>query len=76
MSDRVSGFLVTLERDLRDEDAEAIKTALEMVRHVLSVKALPENGNNWEVMMATDRVRQELSEKLWEVIHPKRGSNG
>jgi hypothetical protein len=38
VTDRHSGYVVTLADDVRDDDAEAIITALRMVRGVISVQ--------------------------------------
>jgi hypothetical protein len=38
MTDRHAGYLVTLADDIREDDAEAILTALRMVRGVQSVE--------------------------------------
>lgn len=38
MTDRVKGFTVTLDKDMRDDDFEAIKTAVEMIKGVLHVE--------------------------------------
>lgn len=38
MTDRHSGYLVVLDQDIREDDAEATLTALRMVRGVLSVE--------------------------------------
>lgn len=37
MTDRIKGFLVTLESNIREDDAEAILNALQMVKLVHSV---------------------------------------
>lgn len=38
MTDRLKGVLITFDRDIRDDDAEAILTALKMVKGVMTVK--------------------------------------
>jgi len=38
MTDRLKGILVTFEKDIREDDAEKILTAIKMIRGVLSVK--------------------------------------
>jgi len=37
MTDRIKGFVVTLEQDMREDDVEAITNAIRMVRGVLDV---------------------------------------
>ena len=67
MTDRHSGYVVTLRTDVREDDGEAILTALRMVKGVLSVEPVvhaPEidiatgraNADWWD---ALDRLRQE-----------------
>ena len=38
MTDRIKGFTVTLERDIRDDDFQRIREAVEMVKGVLHVE--------------------------------------
>lgn len=38
MTDRHAGYVITLEEDVREDDAAAIKTALSMIKGVLSVE--------------------------------------
>ena len=38
MTDRHAGYLVTLDRDIREDDAEAIMAAIHMIKGVISVK--------------------------------------
>jgi hypothetical protein len=38
MTNRVKGFTVTLERDIRDDDFQRIKEAVEMVKGVVHVE--------------------------------------
>ena len=61
MTDRIKGFTVTLEKDLRDDDAEHIKIALESVRGVASVT--PSIVNSGDIMN-----RQQIKHDMWEKI--------
>lgn len=56
MTDRHSGYIVTLAEDIREDDAEYILNALRMVKGVASVKPLV---GGWEVHVASER-RDEL----------------
>ncbi len=38
MTDRIKGYLVTLEGDFRDDDAEHIQSAIQMIKGVYKVK--------------------------------------
>lgn len=65
MSDRVKGFVVTLERDIRDDDAEGIRNAICMIREVCSVQPIVVNpGDHIERM----RIRAELEKKLYQAL--------
>jgi hypothetical protein len=68
MTDRINALTVVLNVDIRDDDAEPIIAAIRQIRHVLSVAA---NVSSLEDHVARTRVRQELTDKLWEVLHPK-----
>ena len=66
MTDRHAGFIVTLKNDTRDDDdAEAIVTALRMVKGVLSVKPIPADFGQH---LADERARAELRDKLWNIV--------
>lgn len=65
MTDRLKGFTVILEQDMRDDDAEAIKQAILALRLVQDVKpigALPDD------YFARSRVRHELWKKVMDVF--------
>jgi len=62
MTDRIKGFVVTLDKDLRDDDVEIIKTALSMVKGVTNVTAAVTNHDD---IMNRERVKSELREKFW-----------
>lgn len=73
MTDRFCGFVVSLERDLRDDDAAAVIAAIQMIKGVIDVK--PVLGGA-EEQIAEDRIRQDLSGQLLDVVRnyrPKRG---
>lgn len=68
MTDRYSGFVVTLEENMREDDAQAVLAALRMVRGVIGVEPVI---SNVEQVIADKRARRELGEKLWAVLYPK-----
>lgn len=68
MTDRLKGVWVAFERDIRDDDAEAIIKAIRMIRHVAAVKGNIADSNDWINRM---QIRTELGEKLWAVLYPK-----
>ncbi len=65
MTDRIAGFIVTLDQDIRDDDVEPIIAAIRQLRHVISVTPLVSSP---DLHMAAARVRSELSRKLWEAL--------
>lgn len=69
MTDRLNTLTVVLEQPIRDDDAEVIINAIKMVKGVLSVKG---NVADHTEYMAEERARQDLGQKLWEVIYPKK----
>ena len=77
MTDRHAGYIVVLDTDLREDDAEPVLAALRMVKGVLSVEPLT---SGWEVHVAEDRVRFELGKAVQEsvraVLYPERKSGG
>lgn len=68
MTDRYHSFTVVLERDTRDDDAQDLLTALRQFRGVADV--VP-NVASLESQVALSRARQELGDKLVNVLWPK-----
>lgn len=66
MTDRVNSFVVILENDIREDDAQEIKSALGMVKGVIRVE---ENVATVGDLISAHRVKQELSEKLFRVLN-------
>lgn len=60
MTDRLSGFQVTMRTDVRDDDAEAVISAIRMIKGVADVRPILAENYNPEVI----RQRIEMSEKL------------
>ena len=67
MTDRYNGFVVILEKDIRDDDAEPILNAIRMIKGVLSVTPYI---SSFESLMAESRARADLGKKIFEVIYP------
>jgi hypothetical protein len=68
MTDRYNTLTVALEKDIRDEDAEVLISAIKQLRGVLTVTGNVVDGNEW---LIGQRVRHELGKKLWQVLYPK-----
>ncbi len=69
MTDRYHSLTVILEKDMRDDDAERMIEAIQMIKGVLDVKPVISDPTSW---MAEERARRELGEKLWNVLYPKK----
>lgn len=65
MTDRVNALVVVLAEDVRDDDCEAVMTALRMIRGVVNVSA---NVVDISDHVAQARARNELRKKLWAVL--------
>lgn len=77
MTDRHAGYIVVLDTDLDEDDAEPVLAALRMVKGVRSVEPLV---SSWEVHVAEERVRFELGKAVQDavraVLFPERKSSG
>ena len=66
MTDRVKGFTVTLEKDIRIDDVEEILSAVRMIRGVAHVEPSITTHNDH---MNRQRIKGELLMKLFKVLH-------
>ncbi len=65
MTDRYYALTVVLEKNLREDDAEPIIAAIQLLRGVRSVTA---HVGDVEIHAAMVRAKGELTEKLFEVL--------
>lgn len=65
MNERLSGLLITLDDDTREDDAEHTIAAIRQIKGVLSVQGLSVNPT---FQMACERVRADLRTRLYEVL--------
>ena len=65
MSDRINGFVVVLDNDLHEDDAEKIKNAILAMKHVIQVGS---NVGDVGSFIIKERVRIELLTKIIEEI--------
>ena len=65
MTDRLKGVIVTFEQDIREDDAEALIAAIQMIRGVLKVDPITANFDD---EMNRSRVKYELRKKLFEAL--------
>lgn len=63
MTDRIKGFTVTLEKDIREDDVEVITQAISMIKGVANVEP---SISTIEDQFARQRVKSELREKFWK----------
>jgi hypothetical protein len=68
MTDRIFAYTVTLEREIREDDAEHITNAIRMIKGVTSaVPIVASVESHW----ALEAARRELRDELWRVLYPK-----
>lgn len=65
MTDRYNAITVHLATDIRDDDAEAILTAIRMVKGVAKVEPLVADVS---AAIGEERARRQLVDQLWEVL--------
>ena len=69
MTTRLKGFTVALEHDIREDDAETIKSAIESLRWVLSVKPIESDPRDW---INRSQIKNQLREKLFDVLEEEK----
>jgi hypothetical protein len=65
MTDRIKGFTITLQKDIRDDDMNQILTTLKMIKYVVDVEPVIFTG---EDRMAEQRLKAELRGKVYEFL--------
>ena len=65
MTDRFKGLIVTFEKDIREDDAEAIIKAIQQLRAVADVRGSVSNPDD---LMNQQRAKYELKEKMYGVL--------
>jgi len=68
MTDRLAGFIVTLETPVREDDVESTRKAILQLKGVISVSPVVANA---EFYMAREQARVELTHDLLDVLAPK-----
>lgn len=72
MTDRFNTITVVLEKEMRDDDAEATLAAIRQIRGVLDAKGNVSDMTEW---MAETRARRELGEKLLAILYSRKGES-
>ena len=65
MTERFNGFFVTLEKDIREDDAKAIMDAISQLRGVINVAG---NASDFSEHVAQRRIRHELISKMLDML--------
>lgn len=65
MTDRHAAYIVTLNHDIREDDAEAILNALRMVKHVLSVEPVVAD---YSQHVAEQRANDAWRERIYKMV--------
>lgn len=68
MTDRVNRLYVALERDIREDDVEALVDAIRMMRGVMGVETHVTDEADW---VADERARREVRDKIQAILWPK-----
>jgi hypothetical protein len=69
MTDRIKGFTVTLDRDIRDDDFQRILEAVEMIKGVAHVEP---SITTSEDHMNRQRIKSELLTKMFRILHEEK----
>lgn len=67
MTDRHKGYVVTLENDIREDDAAEIVKLIGMVKGVIAVQPIV---NDISTMIAEERAREEIRNQLFDLLYP------
>lgn len=73
VTDRHAAYIVVLEENIREDDAQATLSALGMVRGVASVKPVVASA---EVHVAQERALHRLRSEVAAVLWPQRNAGG
>lgn len=66
MTERVNGFFVALDHDIRTDDFETIKNAVLAIKHVIGVE---ENIDSCSLYVAQERFRSDMGSKIVDLIY-------
>ena len=68
MTDRYAALTVALEKDMREDDAQALIAAIKTMRGVCDVTGEVVNPMDFTML---SRVRIDLAYKIWPILFPK-----
>jgi hypothetical protein len=69
MTDRVNGFFVTLDENIREDNAQSTIEAIKHIKGVLTVKA---NISDISEHVVSERIRHDLYMKISKAIFPNK----
>jgi len=67
MTDRFAGFVVSLEKDLREDDAAATLNAIRQIKGVIDVVPVISSG---DLHIAEARAQRAIEKKILNVLYP------
>ncbi len=67
MTDRVKGFHVILDHDIRDDDVEGLRQAILHLRCVENVSSVLVTPDDW---MGRERAKLEIRDKILDLLIP------
>lgn len=65
MTDRLKGVVVTFNSDIREDDAESIINAIQMIKGVLKVTPSVRDHND---IMNRSKIKREIEERIWNAL--------
>jgi len=65
MTDRHVGYVVTLDREVREDDAEAIITAIRMIKGVIGVEPVLQSPDHHIAVM---KAKRDIEDRLWTAL--------
>jgi hypothetical protein len=73
VTDRHAGYLVVLDRDIREDDAEQILTALRMIRGVAEVRPILATAEmHMDRELVESRARLKVRDAVMGALYPDR----
>jgi hypothetical protein len=69
MTNKISALTVVLEQPIREDDIHHLISAIAMFKGVLRVAA---EVSDLSEFVAETRIKRELTERMWEVLYPKK----
>jgi hypothetical protein len=63
---RYKGVVVSFDRDIREDDAESLLTAIRMIKGVIGVQ--PVEAGSMHDSIVEMRVRSEIEKRIWDAL--------